>query len=79
MSGGTVVLMERFDASTALGLIDEHRATMFEGVPTMYAMILADPGLDSFDLSSLTRCTVGGQTIATSVLRAPGLACRLVR
>ncbi len=43
---------------------------MFEGVPTMYAMMLADPGLDSFDLSSLTRCTVGGQTIATSVMNA---------
>jgi long-chain acyl-CoA synthetase len=70
MSGGTVVLMERFDASTALGLIAEHRATMFEGVPTMYAMMLADPGLDGFDLSSLTHCTVGGQTIATSVMNA---------
>ncbi|MBI5088519.1 MAG: AMP-binding protein [Actinobacteria bacterium] len=70
MSGGTVVLMERFDPGAALGLIAEHRATMFEGVPTMYAMMLADPGLDGADLSSLTRCTVGGQTIATSVIDA---------
>ena len=70
MSGGTVVLMERFEPSVALGLIAQHRATMFEGVPTMYAMMLADPGLHSFDLSSLTRCTVGGQTIATSVIEA---------
>ncbi|MGD9997099.1 MAG: class I adenylate-forming enzyme family protein [Ilumatobacteraceae bacterium] len=70
MSGGTVVLMERFDAHAALGLIAEHRATMFEGVPTMYAMMLADPGLEDADLSSLTRCTVGGQTISTSVIDA---------
>ena len=70
MAGGTVVLMERFDPAEALRLIDEHRATMFEGVPTMYAMMLAAPDLDTYDLSSLTRCTVGGQTIATSVIEA---------
>jgi long-chain acyl-CoA synthetase len=70
MAGGTVVLMERFDPAGALRLIDQHRATMFEGVPTMYAMMLAEHDLDSYDLSSLTRCTVGGQTIATSVIEA---------
>jgi long-chain acyl-CoA synthetase len=70
MAGGTVVLMERFDPGEALRLIDQHRATMFEGVPTMYAMMLAAPDLDSCDLSSLTRCTVGGQTMATSVIEA---------
>jgi long-chain acyl-CoA synthetase len=70
MAGGTVVLMERFDPSEALRLIAEHHATLFEGVPTMYAMMLAQPDLDSVDLSSLTRCTVGGQTIATSVIEA---------
>jgi long-chain acyl-CoA synthetase len=70
MAGGTVVLMERFDPAGALRLIAEHRATLFEGVPTMYAMMLAEPDLDSYDLSSLTRCTVGGQTIATSVIEA---------
>lgn len=41
-AGGTVVLMERFAPAEALRLIDEHRATMFEGVPAMYAMLLAD-------------------------------------
>jgi long-chain acyl-CoA synthetase len=70
MAGGTVVLMERFDPAEALGLIAEHRATLFEGVPTMYAMMLAQSDGDAYDLSSLTRCTVGGQTIATSMIEA---------
>src|SRR5262249_27402093 len=48
--------------------IGEHRATLFEGVPTMYAMMLAQPALGSAGLSSLTRCTVGGQTIATATM-----------
>jgi long-chain acyl-CoA synthetase len=63
LAGGTVVLMERFEPAETLRLITEHRASMFEGVPAMYAMLLAGPELAEADLSSLTRCTVGGQTI----------------
>ena len=66
--GGTVVLMERFAPAAALGLIAEHRATMFEGVPAMYAAMLVEPGLAGYDLRSLKRCTVGGQTIAIPVI-----------
>jgi len=61
--GGTVVLMERFGHDEVLRLIGEHGATMFEGVPAMYAMLLSAPALADADLSTLTRCTVGGQTI----------------
>ena len=43
LAGGTVVLMERFDPAETLRLIIEHRATLFEGVPAMYAMLLAHP------------------------------------
>jgi long-chain acyl-CoA synthetase len=68
MAGGTVVLMERFEPAAALALIQEHRATLFEGVPTMYAMMVAHPAIETTDLSSLTRATVGGQTIATSTV-----------
>jgi long-chain acyl-CoA synthetase len=68
LAGGTVVLMERFAPGEALRLIGEHRATMFEGVPAMYAMMLAEPELADADLTSLTRCTVGGQTIPTSTI-----------
>jgi long-chain acyl-CoA synthetase len=66
--GGSVVLMERFAPAEALRLIGEHRATMFEGVPAAYAMMLADPALAAAELSSLTRCTVGGQTIPTTTI-----------
>ena len=68
LRGGTVVLMERFTPERALELIDEYRATLFEGVPTMYSMMLRHERLASTDLSSLTRCTVGGQTIALSTI-----------
>lgn len=70
MSGGTVVLMERFDAVQSLELIARYRVTLFEGVPTMYAMLLNTPELVTADLDSLRRSTVGGQTIAESVIDA---------
>ncbi|MBK3574953.1 AMP-binding protein [Streptomyces sp. MBT65] len=68
MAGGCVVLMERFDPGAALRLIEEYSATMFEGVPAMYAMMLADPTLKQAELSSLTRCTVSVQTTPLSTV-----------
>jgi long-chain acyl-CoA synthetase len=68
LAGGTVVLMDRFAAGAALRFIGAYRATMFDGVPAMYAMMLADPDLPVADLTSLTRCTVGGQTIPVATI-----------
>ena len=59
--GLKLVMHPRFDAPDILTSIQTHRATMFEGVPTMYMYMLADPELSNFDLSSLKRCT--GQTM----------------
>lgn len=70
MAGGQVVLLSRFDPDAALRRIEQHRATLFEAVPAMYATMLSSPALPDADLSSLTRCTVGGQTISESVVDA---------
>jgi long-chain acyl-CoA synthetase len=70
LAGGTVVLMERFQPEQALELIAEHRATMFEGVPAMYSMLLSSPALVDSDLSSIRVSTVGGQTISLSTIEA---------
>ena len=63
MAGATLVMHDRFDPAAMLADIGKHRATCFDGVPTMYAMMLADPSLPSADLSSLRVCSVGGQTM----------------
>jgi len=63
MAGATLVMLERFDPAVTLAEIARHRVTVFDGVPTMYAMMLADPSLPGADLSSLRICTVGGQTM----------------
>lgn len=67
LAGGSVVLMERFDAARAIRLIEENRATMFEGVPAMYSMLLSEPAFGTADLTSLRKSTIGGQTFSSSI------------
>ena len=53
--GGTCVVMERFDALAALELVERHRVTHTQMVPTMFIRMLKLPEADRcrFDLSSL--------------------------
>ena len=63
MAGSTLVMVPRFDAEVVMAAIAKHRATLMDGVPTAYYYLLAHPDFDKADLSSLTRCWVGGQTL----------------
>jgi acyl-CoA synthetase (AMP-forming)/AMP-acid ligase II len=53
--GGTAIIMERFDAETFLRLIEEHRVTHTQLVPTMFVRLLKLPEAvrRRYDLSSL--------------------------
>ena len=53
--GGTVVLMEKFDARECLWLIERHRVTDAQFVPTMFVRLLRLPRAERerYDLSSL--------------------------
>ena len=50
--GGTVVLMQRFDARRYLELAQAYRATHTMLVPVQYRRIMAIPDFDAFDLSA---------------------------
>ena len=65
MQGSSLVLMPRFDAEETLRLIDRYGVTWVYLVPAMMGRIWRLPTevRESYDLSSLTRCTVGGQTL----------------
>ncbi|HVL93571.1 MAG TPA: AMP-binding protein [Acidimicrobiales bacterium] len=60
-AGGTVVIMERFDASEFLRLVERHRATHALVVPTMFVRLLRLPEAEraAADVSSL-RCCIHG-------------------
>jgi acyl-CoA synthetase (AMP-forming)/AMP-acid ligase II len=53
--GGTVVIMERFDAESALSMIEKYRVTDSQWVPTHFIRLLALPEevRTKYDLSSL--------------------------
>jgi long-chain acyl-CoA synthetase len=55
MLGGTVVVMERFDAEGALATIEKHRATHSQWVPTMFVRMLKLPAdiRSRYDVSSM--------------------------
>lgn len=58
--GGTVILLQRFDAEQVLNLIESYGATVYAGVPTTYRMLVRAENWPSADLSSLRFCTSGG-------------------
>jgi long-chain acyl-CoA synthetase len=68
--GGTMSLVPRFEAATALEQMQRDRVTIFEGVPTMYVALLQAPGLDGYDLSSLRVAISGGAPIPAEVIDA---------
>ena len=67
--GMTLVMHAVFDVERVLQSVEANQATMLEGVPTMYMYILNHPKARDFDVSSLTRCTVGGQTMPEAKMR----------
>ncbi len=68
--GGTMSLVPRFDAETALTTIERDRCTVFEGVPTMYVAMLHAESVDQRDLSTLRIAISGGAAIPAEVMDA---------
>ncbi len=68
--GCTMSLIPRFTPAAVLTAIQRDRATIVEGVPTMFADLLSCPDLTSYDLSSLRVGISGGASIPAPVLDA---------
>ncbi len=68
--GCTMSLVPRFDAAEVLTAIERDRATIFEGVPTMFIALLGHPDLGRYDVSSLRVAISGGASIPAPVLDA---------
>jgi len=68
-NGGTAIVMERFDAAQALLLIERHRVTHGNFVPTMFVRMLKLPEAEraAFDLSSLELLVTAAGPISVQV------------
>ncbi|MCQ1999914.1 AMP-binding protein [Arthrobacter zhaoxinii] len=90
VAGASVSLLPRFEPGTALQIIERDGATIFAGIPAMYAAMLEHPALGEADTSSvrwgisgtapLPRESLEGveQAFGLQVLEAYGLAEALV-
>lgn len=69
--GTSSILLPRFEAEAALGLMQKHSITIFAGVPTMYWGLLNYQG-DKFDLEAISNnlktCVSGGASLPVKVL-----------
>lgn len=67
--GGTLVIMESFDALKVLAAVEKERCTALYGVPTMFIAELNNPNFSHFDLSSLRTGIMAGSPCPEEIMR----------
>ena len=75
--GGQIVLLARFDAAEYLQAVAAQRATSLTGVPTMFALMTAQPELvASLDLSCVRRLMIGSAPMTEALRSGAGAVPR---
>ena len=69
VSGSTLVMQERFQASGALDAIERERVTVCHGVPTMFQLMMRDPAFESRNLSTVRTGIVAGSPVSTDLVQ----------
>ena len=62
-----MVLVDKFEPKKALENINNHKITVFCGVPTMYAGLLSNPELGRYDLTSIRVCISGASSLPRKI------------
>jgi acyl-CoA synthetase (AMP-forming)/AMP-acid ligase II len=65
----TVITPTPWKAAGALRLIEEERVTVGQGVPTQWALMLADPTFETTDVSSLRLASTGAARVPAELVR----------
>ena len=63
----TMVLLPKFDPAKVLETIQRHRVTVYCGSPTMYSILLSNPELGKYDLTSIRVCISGASPLPPQV------------
>jgi len=67
VKASTMVLLPRFDPAEAAKAIAQHKATLFPGVPSMYAAVAYSAERGHIDISSVKVCVSGGAPLPIEV------------
>jgi len=68
--GGTHVMLRKVVAQEILRLIEREGITILLGVPSVYNMLVNEPAIGTYDLTSLRRAVCGGAPVSPTLLRA---------
>lgn len=68
-SGGTVVILERFQAEAVLQAFGDYRVTWFPGVPTMFNYIYHAYEKGTYNISSMRMGLSGGASLSVELLK----------
>jgi acyl-CoA synthetase (AMP-forming)/AMP-acid ligase II len=66
----TVITPTPWKAADCLAVMTKERITVGQGVPTQWALLLAEPGLDTADLSSLRMVGTGASRVPAELVAA---------
>jgi fatty-acyl-CoA synthase len=68
--GGTVILATSFDAENVFNCIENHKVSVYFGVPTMFQMLLEKPRFTYCNFSSIRFFISGGAACSTTMIEA---------
>ena len=68
LRGGKLVMLARWQAPTALRIMQDEAVTNFYGVPTMYWDLINNADCSAYDLSALQSLSVAGQATSPALL-----------
>ena len=68
MAGASQVILERFAPESLLQAIQDHRVTVFPGVPTMFNYLVNFPDRARYDLRSLRMCKSAGAVLPAKLM-----------
>jgi long-chain acyl-CoA synthetase len=66
--GNSLVIFESWRPDTVWKTVEREKINLFNGVPPIFQMLLADPKLETYDLSSLKYISMMGMTVPKALI-----------
>ncbi len=67
ISGGSMVILQKFDIDAVLQHINDYAPTIFPGAPTMYVAVINHPRIKEYNVSSIKICVSGSAPLPVEV------------
>lgn len=69
-TGGTLILLPKFDTEEVANTIKAEQPTLFPGVPTMYVALANLPNIEAYGVRHIRMCVSGGAPMPVELMKA---------